>query len=214
MLNRNASSRYNLELRTEALFEARWKPNSENPRSRGLDQKSDARNSARAESRRRARRARRPARIAENRASGRRDRERISSAAADFSTSAPAPADGSPSWMQRNVRRRSARVQKWCRRIIAGGARALRDAVEGAEDSAANGARDLVARRDFAKGDVVVGIAASGSTPYVLGALEFARRRGAVTIGITSNPKSPLAQRPRSPSCPKQALRLLPVQRA
>jgi N-acetylmuramic acid 6-phosphate etherase len=78
------------------------------------------------------------------------------------------------------------------RALIAGGARAIRGAVEGAEDSAANGARDLVAA-GLAKGDIVVGIAASGSTPYVLGALEFARRRGAVTIGLTSNPKSALA---------------------
>jgi N-acetylmuramic acid 6-phosphate etherase len=77
--------------------------------------------------------------------------------------------------------------------VIAGGSRALRHAVEGAEDSAVNGARDLrgagVSRRD-----IVVGIAASGTTKYVLGALEFARKRGAVTVGVTSNPRSPLAR--------------------
>jgi N-acetylmuramic acid 6-phosphate etherase len=77
--------------------------------------------------------------------------------------------------------------------IIAGGKRALRHAVEGAEDSAANGAKDLrhagVSRRD-----VVVGIAASGATRYVLGAIEFAHRQGAVTVGVTSNPRSPLAK--------------------
>jgi N-acetylmuramic acid 6-phosphate etherase len=77
--------------------------------------------------------------------------------------------------------------------IIAGGERALRHAVEGAEDSAANGARDL-ARARISKHDVVVGIAASGSTPYVLGAMKFARRRGAMTVGVTSNPKSLLAR--------------------
>lgn len=78
--------------------------------------------------------------------------------------------------------------------LIAGGARALRHAVEGAEDSAANGARDL-RRAGVSTSDVVVGIAASGTTPYVLGALQLARRRGATTVGITSNPGSTLARR-------------------
>jgi N-acetylmuramic acid 6-phosphate etherase len=77
--------------------------------------------------------------------------------------------------------------------IIAGGRRALTHAVEGAEDSAAQGARDLAVKR-VSKRDAVVGIAASGSTPYVLGALQYARRRGAVTIGVTSNPRSPIAR--------------------
>ena len=77
--------------------------------------------------------------------------------------------------------------------MIAGGDRALRHAVEGAEDSAENGARDL-ARARVSKKDVVVGIAASGTTPYVLGAIEFAWSRGAVTVGVTSNPRSPLAR--------------------
>ena len=82
------------------------------------------------------------------------------------------------------------------RAIIAGGERALRHAVEGAEDSAANGARDL-RRAGVSRRDVVVGIAASGTTKYVLGALEFARRRGAITIGVTSNPRSPVARKAR-----------------
>ncbi len=77
--------------------------------------------------------------------------------------------------------------------VIAGGLRALTHAVEGAEDSAAQGARDLAARR-VSQRDAVVGIAASGSTPYVLGALRYARRRGAATIGITSSPRSPIAR--------------------
>jgi N-acetylmuramic acid 6-phosphate etherase len=77
--------------------------------------------------------------------------------------------------------------------IIAGGKRAMLHAVEGAEDSAANGARDLKMVRLTGR-DVVVGIAASGTTPYVLGGLRFARNRGAVTIGLTSNPGSPLAR--------------------
>ncbi len=80
--------------------------------------------------------------------------------------------------------------------LIAGGAKAVRGAVEGAEDSAANGARDLAAA-GMTRRDIVVGIAASGSTPYVLGALKFARRGGAITIGVTSNPRSPLAREAR-----------------
>jgi len=79
------------------------------------------------------------------------------------------------------------------RAIIAGGDRALRHAAEGAEDSAAAGARDL-AKAGVARRDVIVGIAASGTTPYVLGALRLARRRGATTIGITANRRSPLAR--------------------
>jgi len=82
------------------------------------------------------------------------------------------------------------------RAIIAGGDRALRHPIEGAEDSAADGARDL-RRAGLSGRDIVVGIAASGSTAYVLGALAFARRRGAVTIGVTSNPRSPVARKVR-----------------
>ncbi|HXC33068.1 MAG TPA: N-acetylmuramic acid 6-phosphate etherase [Verrucomicrobiae bacterium] len=77
--------------------------------------------------------------------------------------------------------------------VIAGGRRALTHAVEGAEDNRLQGARDLAAR-GLQAGDAVVGIAASGGTPYVLGALEFARKRGAVTIGLTSNPRTPITQ--------------------
>lgn len=79
------------------------------------------------------------------------------------------------------------------RAIVAGGPRALRHAVEGAEDSAPSGARDL-ARARVGRSDVVVGISANGATPYVLGALRFARRRGATTVGVTSNRRSPLAR--------------------
>jgi N-acetylmuramic acid 6-phosphate etherase len=80
--------------------------------------------------------------------------------------------------------------------LMAGGGRALRGAAEGAEDSTTSGARDLAAA-GLAKGDVVVGITASGTTPYVLGAIKFARRRGAVTIGVTSNSQSALARAAR-----------------
>ncbi len=77
--------------------------------------------------------------------------------------------------------------------LIAGGKRALTGAVEGAEDSVGNGARDLRARR-VGRDDVVVGIAASGTTPYVLGALAFARKRGATTVAVTSNRGTPIAR--------------------
>jgi N-acetylmuramic acid 6-phosphate etherase len=82
---------------------------------------------------------------------------------------------------------------KMVQAIIAGGARAVRGAVEGAEDSAKNAVRDL-AKAGFRRGDVVVGIAASGTTPYVLGAMKFASKHGAITIGVTSNARSPLAR--------------------
>jgi N-acetylmuramic acid 6-phosphate etherase len=75
--------------------------------------------------------------------------------------------------------------------ILAGGRRALTRAVEGAEDDRQQGARDL-AKRGLGKKDAVVGIAASGATPYVLGALEYAKRTGAATVGITSNPGTPI----------------------
>jgi N-acetylmuramic acid 6-phosphate etherase len=77
--------------------------------------------------------------------------------------------------------------------LIAGGRRALTGAVEGAEDSAVNGARDLRATRLTGK-DVVVGIAASGTTPYVLGAMKYARKRRATTVALTSNRRSPMAK--------------------
>jgi len=77
--------------------------------------------------------------------------------------------------------------------IIAGGRRALTHAVEGAEDNCSKGARDLAAHR-LNRNDVVVGITASGSTPYVLGALELARRRGAVTVGMAANPRTPITR--------------------
>ena len=80
--------------------------------------------------------------------------------------------------------------------VIAGGRRAITGAVEGAEDSYAKGARDL-RRNKLTPRDVVVGIAASGATPYVLGALDYARKRRAVTVAITSNPGSPLARAAR-----------------
>jgi N-acetylmuramic acid 6-phosphate etherase len=78
--------------------------------------------------------------------------------------------------------------------LIAGGARTMRGANEAAEDSGTSGARDLGAA-GLSHRDVVVGLAASGTTPYVLGAIAFARQRGSVSIGVTSNPRSPLARK-------------------
>jgi N-acetylmuramic acid 6-phosphate etherase len=67
--------------------------------------------------------------------------------------------------------------------IIAGGERAVRYPIEGAEDDVAAGANDLQAH-GFAATDALVGIAASGRTPYVIGALRYARGLGAVTISL------------------------------
>ena len=75
--------------------------------------------------------------------------------------------------------------------VIAGGAKALSQAVEGAEDDVEQAKLDLAARNISSK-DVVVGIAASGTTPYVLSALEYARSCGSATIGITSHPRAPI----------------------
>ncbi len=77
--------------------------------------------------------------------------------------------------------------------VVAGGRRALTYAVEGAEDNRAQGADDLAACKITAN-DVIVGITASGSTPYVLSALEFGAKHKAKTIGITSNPGTPITR--------------------
>jgi N-acetylmuramic acid 6-phosphate etherase len=77
--------------------------------------------------------------------------------------------------------------------IIAGGEAALSHATEASEDDAASGANDLQAR-GFKSRDILVGIAASGRTPYVLGAIAAARALGAITIGISCTPDSDLAR--------------------
>jgi N-acetylmuramic acid 6-phosphate etherase len=77
--------------------------------------------------------------------------------------------------------------------LIAGGDRALRLSSEHSEDSPEEGARDLAAA-GFASGDTLVGIAASGRTPYVLGAVHHARELGALTIGLSCVPGSELAR--------------------
>jgi N-acetylmuramic acid 6-phosphate etherase len=77
--------------------------------------------------------------------------------------------------------------------LIAGGKRAVTNAVEGAEDSAKNGERDLATKR-LTQNDVVVGVAASGTTPYVVGALKHARKRKATTVAVTANHDMPVAR--------------------
>lgn len=81
----------------------------------------------------------------------------------------------------------------WVTGIIAGGDEALRHAVEKAEDSPEQGWKDLLAFHPTAD-DSVIGIAASGTTPYVIGAIRQARQNGLLTGCITSNPNTPLAE--------------------
>jgi len=76
--------------------------------------------------------------------------------------------------------------------LIAGGEKAILKAVENAEDNREMAVDDLKGLQ-LSKKDVVVGIAASGRTPYVLGGLEYAKGIGAVTVGISCNPESALA---------------------
>jgi N-acetylmuramic acid 6-phosphate etherase len=77
--------------------------------------------------------------------------------------------------------------------IIAGGDAAMSRATEATEDDPSAGARDLV-EHGFTSSDVLVGIAASGRTPYVLGAIEQAKEMGAVTAGISCTPDSDLSK--------------------
>ncbi len=73
--------------------------------------------------------------------------------------------------------------------LIAGGDTALRNAVEGIEDDENSGVNDLK-KEDFSDNDVLIGVAASGRTPYVIGALKYAKSLGAKTISISCNPNS------------------------
>lgn len=85
--------------------------------------------------------------------------------------------------------------------IIAGGEAALARATEATEDDPEQGKRDLLAR-GFSGGDVLIGIAASGRTPYVLGAVHAARSLGAVTAGISCTPNSELSRHVDIPISP------------
>jgi N-acetylmuramic acid 6-phosphate etherase len=79
------------------------------------------------------------------------------------------------------------------RALIAGGDAALRRSIEGAEDDPEAGVRDLTAS-GISPSDAILGISASGRTPYVLGALSHARRLGAVTLSISCTPDSELSR--------------------
>lgn len=81
----------------------------------------------------------------------------------------------------------------WVIGIIAGGEKALRNPVENAEDDTEQGWRDLQ-NFNINGNDTVIGIAASGTTPYVRSALEIARKHGILTASISSNPNSPMAE--------------------
>ena len=76
--------------------------------------------------------------------------------------------------------------------VIAGGYQALHQAIEGAEDDRQQSGRDLAAL-DVSARDAVVGISASGNTPYTLGAIEYAMQIGAAAISVTCNPESQMA---------------------
>jgi N-acetylmuramic acid 6-phosphate etherase len=82
--------------------------------------------------------------------------------------------------------------------VLAGGEQTMVQASEEAEDDAGAGAADLRARAVGAR-DSVVGISASGRTPYVLGAVEHARAEDALTVGLVCNPSSPIARRAEQP---------------
>jgi N-acetylmuramic acid 6-phosphate etherase len=77
--------------------------------------------------------------------------------------------------------------------VMAGGAKALGTASEANEDSPELGQTDISRRRPTPR-DVVVGVAASGRTPYTIGALKTAKKNGATTVAVTCNPDSPLSQ--------------------
>lgn len=79
------------------------------------------------------------------------------------------------------------------RGVIAGGKKAITQPVEGAEDSQASARRDLRNLR-IGRNDSIVGLAASGTTPYVLAAIAYARLHGALTVAVTANRQSPLAK--------------------
>ncbi|PQJ55193.1 N-acetylmuramic acid 6-phosphate etherase [Psychrosphaera saromensis] len=85
--------------------------------------------------------------------------------------------------------------------IIAGGDKAIYKAVEGAEDNAELGKQDLE-NINFNDKDVLVGIAASGRTPYVIGALDYANQMGAKTVCVTCNPNSEMTKHANIVICP------------
>jgi N-acetylmuramic acid 6-phosphate etherase len=94
------------------------------------------------------------------------------------------------------------------RGIIAGGEKALSKAAEASEDDPESGVQDLLAS-GFGPGDALIGIAASGRTPYVLGAVAAARKMGALTGGISCTPDSELSRAVEFPMEPKPGPEIL-----
>lgn len=82
---------------------------------------------------------------------------------------------------------------EWVQAIIAGGSKAIQQAVEGAEDNREKAAADLKAKK-VSSNDVVIGIAASGRTPYTHAALDYACSKGAKTVALVAAPNSPMAK--------------------
>ena len=83
--------------------------------------------------------------------------------------------------------------QEWIQVVMAGGAKAFNQATEGSEDDRGKAASDLKSRK-VTRNDLIVGIAASGSTPYTNAALEFARTKGAKTVAIVCAENSPMSK--------------------
>jgi N-acetylmuramic acid 6-phosphate etherase len=77
--------------------------------------------------------------------------------------------------------------------LIAGGVEAVFKSKEGAEDEEAGGVLAL-REKEFSESDVLVGLAASGRTPFVIGALKYARENGAITVGVTVNPQAAMKE--------------------
>src|SRR5262249_16956045 len=75
--------------------------------------------------------------------------------------------------------------------LLAGGDAAMTEAIEGAEDDTAR-AVELIAQHDIGRNDVLIAVAASGTTPFTLACLKEAGRRGTLTVGIANNPGAPL----------------------
>jgi N-acetylmuramic acid 6-phosphate etherase len=82
---------------------------------------------------------------------------------------------------------------EWVQAVIAGGSKAFAQALEGSEDDQEKAISDFRAKK-LTKNDVVLGIAASGNTPYTLAALEFAKTRGATTVAVVSTENSPMSK--------------------
>ena len=82
---------------------------------------------------------------------------------------------------------------EWIQAVMAGGPKAIEKAIEGSEDDADKAAADLKAKK-LASNDLVIGIAATGSTPYTLAALEFAKAKGAKTAAIVCAENSPMSK--------------------